>query len=368
MSARFELDRRTFLRRGIQGGTLLALAGAGGGLLAACGSSASSSTSTTTAGGAPATGAAAKKLGLFTFQFNWINDVSWASSYLAKDMNVYQAQGFDQGANFLYGGPNVAVEPIIVAGKASMGFCNSETFAAAVRQGAPLKAIGAYLQINPFCITSLAEHPINTPQDMIGKKIGVQALNDALWAALLKINNIDASKVTKVVAQFDPAPLTTGEVDGFLSFINNQPITLTLAGHKVVNMKLQDYGFTLYQQLYVVTDDALKNQPDAVLAGLRSELIGKQLILQHKEEALQLSLTKYSKDLNQDPTYARQAQDAYFTLSTSPATQAHGIAYMSSDDVAKNVATLKQLGLEIPSSSYTTQVLDRVYSKGLTLI
>ncbi len=364
MAPSSEFGRRTFLRRGLQGGALLALTGASGGLLAACGSSSSSSTATTTAGGT----ATAKKLGLFTFQFNWINDVSWSSSYLAKEMNVYQAQGFDLGANFLYGGPNVAVEPIIVAGKANMGFCNSETFAAAVRQGAPLKAIGAYLQINPFCITSLADHPINTPQDMIGKKIGVQALNDSLWAALLKINNIDASKVTKVVSQFDPAPLTTGEVDGFLSFINNQPITLQLKGYKVVNMKLQDYGFTLYQQLYAVTDDALKNQPDVVLAGLRSELIGKQLILQHKDQALQLSLTKYSKDLNQDPSYAQQAQEAYFGLSTSPATIAHGIAYMSPEDVAKNVATLKQLGLEIPASSYTTKILDQVYSKGLTLI
>jgi D-hexose-6-phosphate mutarotase len=133
-------------------------------------------------------------------------------------------------------------------------------------------------------------------------------------------------------------------------------------------MKLQDFGFTLYQQLYAVTDDALNNHPDVVVAGLRSELIGKQLILQHKDEALQLSLTKYSKDLNQDPTYAQQAQDAYFTLSTSAATTAHGIAYMGIDDVAKNVATLKQLGLEIPTSSYTTKILDQVYSQGLTLI
>lgn len=192
MAPSSEIGCRTFLRRGLQGGALLALTGASGGLLAACGGSSSSSTATTVAGGTATSASTAKKLGLFTFQFNWINDVSWSSSYLAKEMSVYQAQGFDQGANFLYGGPNVAVEPVIVAGKANMGFCNSETFAAAVRQGAPLKAIGAYLQINPFCITSLADHPINTPQDMIGKKIGVQALNYSLWAALLKINNIDA--------------------------------------------------------------------------------------------------------------------------------------------------------------------------------
>ena len=81
---------------------------------------------------------------------------------------------------------------------------------AAINQGADLVTIGAQYQKNPFAVMSLATKPINTPQDMIGKKIGVQATNEAVWNAFLKANNIDASKITKVPVQFDPSPLVSG--------------------------------------------------------------------------------------------------------------------------------------------------------------
>ena len=81
-------------------------------------------------------------------------------------------------------------------------------------------------------------------------------------AALLKINNIAPSSVTKVVVQNDPTPLVNGEVDGFLSFVDNQPITLELKGYSPVIMMLDDFGFTLYQQLYAVTADSLQNRTD----------------------------------------------------------------------------------------------------------
>ena len=45
---------------------------------------------------------------------------------------------------------------------------------------------------------------------MIGKKIGVQATNEAVWNAFLKANNIDPSKINKVPVQFDPQPLVDG--------------------------------------------------------------------------------------------------------------------------------------------------------------
>ena len=77
---------------------------------------------------------------------------------------------------------------------------------------------------------SLTKSPIKTPQDMIGKKIGVQATNEPVWNAFLKANNIDPSKIDKVPVQFDPQPLAKGEVDGWFSFFTNEPNTLKLAG------------------------------------------------------------------------------------------------------------------------------------------
>jgi len=90
--------------------------------------------------------------------------------------------------------------------------------AAAIEKGFDIIVIGAQYQKNPFAIMSPATKPLLTPQAMIGKKIGVQSDNDAVWAAFLKANNIAATAVDKVPVSFDPTPLTQGTVtDGFRS-------------------------------------------------------------------------------------------------------------------------------------------------------
>jgi ABC-type nitrate/sulfonate/bicarbonate transport system substrate-binding protein len=240
--------------------------------------------------------------------------------------------------------------------------------AAAVQQGAQLKVVGAFMQTNPFCIVSLPDNPIKTPQDMVGKKIAVQALNDSLWSALLKINKIGEGDVTKVVAQFDPAPLINKEVDGFLSFVTNQNITIEIqTGITPTIMMLSDFGFTLYQQLYTVSADTLANKRDVVVAGLRSEIIGRQLCAADQAAGVALSLDKYSVDLKQDPKYAARALAETVKLGDTPTTRAKGLMYMSADDIAKNVQTLGLLGLSVPAETYTADVLDEIFAAGPVL-
>ena len=75
-------------------------------------------------------------------------------------------------------------------------------------EDAPLRIIGTKFQKNPFTILSLADGGnIATPQDLVGKKIGVQAGgNETLFDALLEVNGIDPASVEKVPVEYDPAP------------------------------------------------------------------------------------------------------------------------------------------------------------------
>ena len=368
--------RRDFLRIGSRAGASLGALSIAGTLLEACGTS--TTTATGAGGGSTARnstsattspGASSKpSFGKFVLQLNWLAGSNWEGSYVAQKAGVYQQQGFNKGVELLYGGPNVAVEPVVESGKAFMGVCNSETFAAAVQQGASLVCIGAYLQHNPFCLASLPAKPINTPHDMIGKKIGIQALNEGEWTALLKINNISPGSVTKVIVQNDPTPLVNGEVDAFLSFVDNQPVSLELQGYKPVIMMLDNFGFALYQQLYVVPADSLRNRKNEVTAGLRAEVIGKQMVAKNPSAAVALTVSEFGGSAGLTSAFEEKALPAALQLATSPSTMAHGTMYMDPADVAKNVATLKLLGLGIPASSYTNEILDVIYAKGTTLI
>lgn len=60
------------------------------------------------------------------------------------------------------------------------------------QEGAPVKIIGAPFQQNPFTVLTIATAgDISTPEDMVGKRIGVQATNTSLFLALLAAKGFD---------------------------------------------------------------------------------------------------------------------------------------------------------------------------------
>ena len=65
----------------------------------------------------------------------------------------------------------------------------------AVSEGLPIKCIAVGLQQHPYTFFSLKKKPMRTPQDMIGKRIGIQSTGMVLLKALLAKNKIAESQV-----------------------------------------------------------------------------------------------------------------------------------------------------------------------------
>jgi ABC-type nitrate/sulfonate/bicarbonate transport system substrate-binding protein len=204
---------------------------------------------------------------------------------------------------------------------------------------------------------------------MIGKKIGVQAVNEGIWDALLKINKIDPSKVTKIPAQFDPAPLVNGEADGWFSFITNEPNVLRAHGSDVYAFSLSDFGFKLYQQVVIVTEDTFNKERDLVVAALKSEIEGWQYNIKHPDEGAKITVEKYGKDNQLDlKAVTGENNDQIKLMIKTPLTDKKGIFYMDAADIDANVSTLAGLNLKIDKSVYTTAILDEVYKGGIDLV
>ena len=202
-----QLNRRGFLRRGIGFGVGAASLPA---FLAACGSSSSkgatvttaaaggattaASGGATTAAGAATTAAAAKKdLGKMSLRLSWIKNSEFAGSYMADTNGYYKAEGFS-AVDLIAGGPSATpIEVDVQSGKALVGISAPDLVGAAKAKGADLVIIGVQYQKNPFCVMSLAKSPIKTPQEMYGKKFGLQAGNQVVWDAFVKASGIDDS-------------------------------------------------------------------------------------------------------------------------------------------------------------------------------
>jgi ABC-type nitrate/sulfonate/bicarbonate transport system substrate-binding protein len=359
------LDRRSFLRWGM-GSAGLALASSGGlsAFLAAC---SSSKNKTTTAAGSSGTSAAGSsttvtpgKFGTLNFQLPWIKNVESAGEFIADTQGIYTQHGFSS-VNLIAGGPTATPqETVIQTGRALMAISSLDATVAAIQKGFNLKVIGVEYQKNPFCIMSMASKPINTPQDMIGKRVGVQSDNSAVWAAFLKANNIDPAQVTKVAAGFDPTPFTQGAADGWFSFITNEPIAVEEKGIKTANMLLADHNYPEAGNVFIVSTDSLKNSRDKILATMRAEILAWKISLQDPTVGAQLAATKYGQGLTAaEQNLESKSQNAL--MATGDA-MTHGLFYVTPDFQAANIHTVGLGGINVTANQvFDMSILDELY-------
>jgi ABC-type nitrate/sulfonate/bicarbonate transport system substrate-binding protein len=344
------LDRRQFLQRSAL--TAAGLAVASGGL--------STAWSGLSAMGA---GAATADYGELVLQLSWVKNVEFAGSYIADTKGYYKKQGFSS-VNLLSGGPNVQQDAVVQSGKAFACISAPDITSSAINNGADLKIVGAQYQKNPFCVMSLKKTPLKTPQDMIGKKIGVQATNEAVWAAFLKANNIDASKIDKVPVQFDPTPLAKGTVDGWFSFFTNEPNTLKLAGVPNTYFLLADYNYPLVSETYVVKSDTLKSDRAKLKAFLVAEIKGWHENLKNPVLGATLAAKKYGKDQNLTVKEQTLESKDENTVILTKDTAANGLFTITDTLLKENIDTLSLAGIKITQDKlFDMSVIKEVYSE-----
>lgn len=341
------LDRRTLLVRGLQLGGIAAVAP----VLAACGGGGSSSASE---GG----------FGTVNLRLSWIKNVEFAGSYIADSKGYYTAAGFSGPANFIAGGPTATpIESDVVQGTALVGISAPDITSAAIAQGAPLKIIGAEYQKNPFCIMSNTAKPITAPEDMYGRTIGVQSTNESVWAAFLAANKLDASRITKVPVQFDPLGLTTGEVDGWFSFITNEPIELRDKGFDVTTMALADNGYPLVSETYVVMQDSIDNERDKLKAFLVAQVKGWKDSLADPALGAGLAVNTYGKDLGLDLKSQTEQSAAQNDLVQSADTKANGLFTVSDQLIEESMGSLAAGGSTVAAKDlFDLSLIQEVYA------
>jgi ABC-type nitrate/sulfonate/bicarbonate transport system substrate-binding protein len=211
---------------------------------------------------------------------------------------------------------------------------------------------------------SLAKSPIKTPQDMYGKKIGLQAANQAVWDAFIKASGLDDSKITKVPVQFDPQPLVNGEVDGWFSFVTNEPNLLKVKGIDTATFLLADYGYPLVSEVYVVKRDSLTKNRDQLKAFLKSEIQGWRDVLKDPATAAKLTTEKYGKDLGLDTAEQQLEVEAENKLIWTDETKANGVFTVSDTLIGENVDVLKKGGVDVPASKlFDLSILAEVYKE-----
>ena len=291
----------------------------------------------------------------FTFQASWINDAEFAGYFLAADKGYYKDEGLD--LTYLSGGPDVIPESTLVAGKADLTLTTPDTtIKAIVEQGAPFKIIGAQYQKNPIGIVSLAKNPIKEPKDLIGKTLAVPPVNVISVEAMLKISGVDRSKVNIVPYAYDPTPLIKGEIDASLDFTTNVPYTIKQAGEEATSFLLYDFGFTIFNDTVVVTEEALKTKRKEIVAFLKASRKGWEENLKDPAQSPPAFKDSWFKG-----TGRSIENEVYFNTAQKPLIEAAGgIFSMSEEAIAANITALAAVGIAAKREHFDTTVLAEI--------
>lgn len=291
-------------------------------------------------------------------QLSWLHSVQFGGSYIAAQNGYWTDQGLEVALS--QGGPNAPVEPPVVTGQALVGISAADYTAAAVAQGAPFKIIGVAMQKNPFVIASLAGNPVNTPADLIGKKLGMAVSNTPVLQALCTLNDVDINGIEIVPTQYDPAPLVSGQVDCLLCWETDLPVAMTIQGVENTTMLMADHGYALHSQTYIATTDSIANRRDDLVAMMRGEVMGWNDYKADPAAAAALTVQMFPDAGLDLPTQELQARKQV-PLMFSDLTDAQGFGWFTDETVAANIETLALLGREVGADLWDQSVLEEVH-------
>jgi ABC-type nitrate/sulfonate/bicarbonate transport system substrate-binding protein len=352
------LDRRSFLKGVAASGAALATPG----LLAACARSTGAATTATTGPKATKT---------MSFQFDWIKNDQFAGFFLGDSHGDYAAEGIK--ANFLEGGDVASTEAVIAGGGAQMGISSFVTrLVDAINKGTPLVMVAAMFQRSPAGLMSLPSKPVRTPQDIVGKRIGLQEGSQNDIDTIMKLAGLPANSYTVVPVGYDATPLFQGQVDAYYCYVTSQPIPYELKQTPFVTATVEQLGFKEYAGLICTTRSYLRSNRSTVVGFVRATAKGWERALATPLAGVDVTVSNYGKDLSLDRPTETQVLEQQIPLMKSSLTDSQGLLRFDPNLISGPMYdALRASGrTQLPPISQVvdTTILDEVYGGKTSLL
>lgn len=223
---------------------------------------------------------------------DWYPNAVHGFIYEAIEKGYYEQEGLKVNIQFP-SNTNDAIS-LTAAGKADLGIYYLQDVAMARgNENIPVKAVGTIVQSPLNIVLSLKDKNINSPKDLVGKKIGYAGteLSEAIIGTMLE--NVGAKKdsVTTVDVGFDiMSSMTTGNVDATIGgFINHELPDMEEQGFQMNYFSPTDYGVPNYYELvFVAGEDNLNKNSDKIKRFLKASKKGFEDMKANPDEALKI--------------------------------------------------------------------------------
>lgn len=284
-----------------------------------------------------------------TFSPKWVNQAQFAGIFIAKDLGYYSKNGLKVNVKEFALGSSVMDD--LESGKAQLGLMSANEFLINVSEGKKITAVAAFFQVSPFMLASLRTNPVSSPTELKGKVLGIKggpgAEGQIVYNLLLHSAGLKEEDATFKYLPFgdsEKQDLINGKVD-IIGFYRDELYHFNQDQIAFVPIYPEQYGSSLYNDVLVVTDKFLAENPDVVKVFLKSTIDGWKYAYKHKEEALSVTMRYVTKDNYKDIDYERYILKGQEPLMTSDGSieigKMDGERWQRFYDVLKNENLLK---------------------------
>ncbi|MEX0971277.1 MAG: ABC transporter substrate-binding protein [Paracoccaceae bacterium] len=272
-------------------------------------------------------------------QLGWLASNGILGEVAADRLGYYADEGMS--LNIIPGGPNIDGVASVASGRSNLGsISSSPSLMLARAAGIPIKCIAAGYQKHPFTYFSLKSNPVNTPADLVGKRVATNGTARILLDALLAANNISSDDLEIIVSGADMSVLMTGQADVVTGWSTNTS-ALAVLGDQRVDLSLWDAGVQLYANPYYVTDRTLAEHRDKVEAMIRVSAKGWGWVHDNPEQAAEFLVERYPNlDLDAEKSTVGLINDFSFNESTA----ARGWGTMTAENWQSQLDAYERLG------------------------
>ncbi len=265
------------------------------------------------------------------FNLDWVVFGRHAPYYVALEKGYYQEAGLDIKIVRGYGSADAINK--ITTGQATFAFGDTGSLIVARSKGAQVKLVAILYGKSPFVIFSLADARIEKPKDLEGKSIAAPTFDSPrnMFPVFARVAGIDGSKVKWVTvdgAQKDPM-LFARKVDAITNFAVDSPVHLKRAKEQNVGLKIMrwaDYGFELYSNGLLVSDEMIRSRPQAVRGFTQATIKGLRYTFERPDEAV-AAILKHHPTLDRE--IVRAELDIVRDMVMTEDARRHGIGWIN---------------------------------------
>lgn len=218
---------------------------------------------------------------------DWKAQMEHAGFFTAKAKGLYEAEGLSVEILEGTGAPTTA--RLVGSGKYHLGVSSGSATLIARTRDIPVVSLAVINQHSPVVVYALEENDIRKPEDLIGKRVGVNigGTKHREFQAFLKKVGIEEDRVQVMgMTESSPAPLLAGKVDAMLGYTEDQPVTVELRGRAVTRISFAQYGIDLYSTNIIVNADYLKKNPDVVRRFVHASMKGWRHAVDNPKDAV----------------------------------------------------------------------------------